>query len=216
MELGEGYMSKLICPICGAFTSVEPVEVGASVKIKTHLGWRNEHGTASAVIHDKDGRASYAILDCQACGGRFVGKADRGMDEWSAVYPIAGKRVDTNIDEPMKGEFEEANVCFAVGAYRGCASMCVTALEAMWRDQKASGLRELKERGIISQRLYEKANEVRLWGDIAKHEFVADVVEKEDAEELLVYLETILNDVYVEPRRLSRLAEKRKELGKKG
>jgi hypothetical protein len=74
----------------------------------------------------------------------------------------------------------------------------------------------LKERGIISQRLYEIANEVRLWGDIAKHEFVADVVEKEDAEELLVYLETILNDVYVEPKRLSRLAEKRKELGKKG
>lgn len=204
-------MAKLVCPFCGAFTSLEPIEFVARVKIQGTSGLRYEVGKASAIDYDEVGEVSHGIVECKACGRRFVAIGNNN-DEWAAVYPIATKYVDPDIDEPMRGEFKEALLCFAVGAYRGCASMCVTTLEALWRDQKASGLKDLKEKGIISQKLFEKGDEVRLWGDIAKHEFVPDVVKKEDAEELITYLEAILNDVYVEQRRISRFAEKRKEL----
>ena len=212
MELGEDYMGKLVCPICGAFTSAEPAEFGARVKIERSSGLRFELGTAIAAAYDENRKVTHGILDCQACGRRFVGIKDTGSSEWSAVYPIAAKDVGPEIPEPIRGELKEAYLCFAVGAYRGCVSMCETALEALWRKQKASGLLDLKEKGIISPQLYEQGDEVRLWGNVAKHELVPDVVEKEDAEQLLTYLDAILNAVYVEPERLSRLTQKREQL----
>ena len=205
-------MGKLVCPLCGAFTSVEPAEFGAIVRIKSGTSWRTESGRATAVAADKNGFVTHGILDCQACGGRFVGIIDKGTGEWAAVYPIAAKAVASEIPEPIKGELKEAHLCFAVGAYRGCVSMCGTALEALWREQGASSLQDLMEAGVISPQLYRRTSEVRLWGNIAKHKFAPDVVEKEDAEQLLLYLELILDAVYVEPERLSRLTRKREQL----
>ncbi|GAG40223.1 unnamed protein product, partial [marine sediment metagenome] len=101
------------------------------------------------------------------------------------------------------------NLCFSVGAYRSCASMCQIALEALWRDKEVSNLNGMKDKGIISSNLYDRANEVRLFGNVAKHELVPDAVEKEEAEQLLAYLEAILNAVYVEPKRLDSLRQKR-------
>jgi len=208
-------MAKLICPICGAFTSVEPIEFSARVRIKSVTGLRYEFGTATAIARDEKGDVNHGILECKACGRRFVAIGDEN-DEWVAVYPITAKDVAAEIPEPIKGELKEAYLCFAVGAYRGCVSMCETALEALWRKQKASGLVDLKEKGIISPQLCEQGDEVRLWGNVAKHELVPDVVTKEDAEELLAYLEAIMNDVYVVRERLSRLRQKRKQLEKRG
>jgi len=214
MERGEGYMGKLVCPLCGDATSPTPVVFEAKVKTGDIMGWHIHDGTAVAITTPEAGPRIYGIMKCQSCEQLFVARVE--SNGWVAVYPIAAKDVAPEIPEPMKGEFEEAHLCFAVGAYRGCVSMCETALEALWREQKASGLLDLKEKGIISLQLYEQGNEVRLWGNVAKHELVPDVVEKEDAEQLLTYLEAILNAVYVEPERLSRLAQKRKQLEKKG
>jgi len=206
-------MGKLICPICGAFTSVEPIEFGARIRIRSGSGWRYEVGKATAIAYDEKGEVSHGILECKACGRRFVAIGDEN-DEWVAVYPITAKDVAPEIPEPINGELKEAYLCFAVGAYRGCVSMCETALEALWRKQKASGLVDLKEKGIISPQLCEQGDEVRLWGNVAKHELVPDVVKKEDGEELLAYVEAIMNAVYVVRERLSRLRQKRKQLKK--
>lgn len=214
-------MGKLFCPLCGVFTSVEPAEVRAWVKLRNGKSWSLDYGTTQAVASDKGDKFAYGIMECNGCGELFVAKKDIKKDEWSSVYPILAKSVDPDIDEPMKGELKEAYLCFAIGAYRGCVSMCGTAIEALWREQKASSLLDVKEKGVISPQLYERGNEVRLWGNIAKHELAPDVVEKEDAEELMTYLEAILNAVYVEPKRLerlsvARLSRKRENLRKKG
>ena len=111
--------------------------------------------------------------------------------------PLLHKKVADEIPEPIKGEFEEANLCFAVGAYRACASMCQIALEALWRgNEKISGLSDLRDQGIISTSIYDRTNEIRLWGNVAKHELVPDVVEKEDAEQLVAYLDDSKRRLY--------------------
>ena len=94
--------------------------------------------------------------------------------------------------------------------------MCEVALEAVWREQGAAGLNDLRDKGIISRRLFDQANEVRLWGNVAKHELIAQPISREDAEELLTYLEDILDDVYVKPKRRAALKEKREQLEKGG
>ena len=207
-------MGKLVCPLCGDATSANPLMFDAKVRVgKGGNTWAIEEGQAIGVTPEVVGEPTYGIMECQSCERRFV--AEQKYDGWVAVYPIRRERVDKDIPEPMRAEFEEAGVCFAVGAYRGCASMCETAIEALWREQGASGLKELKEKGVISEGTYKRANEVRLWANVAKHELIPDVVEEEDAEQLLTYVGIIMNAVYVEPKRLSKLSERRKQLEKK-
>ena len=50
--------------------------------------------------------------------------------------------------EKIKEEFEEASLCFTVGAYRACASMCQRTLESLCQHKQVSGLNQLKEDGM--------------------------------------------------------------------
>ena len=92
--------------------------------------------------------------------------------------------------------------------------MCEAALEAVWRKKEVSGLQGLKDKGIISERLYQQANEIRKWANVAKHEIIEDAVTKEEAEELLKYLEDLLDNIYIQPQRMSDLTQKRKQIEK--
>jgi len=212
-------MGKLICPHCGSSTSFSPVQIiGRGMDLK----YSNEDKTqwtdvqVSAVETPVSNRDTHAILFCRACSEVFVAKREKYApeDQWSAVYPIQHKPVAKEIPEPIHSEFEEANLCFAVEAYKACVSMCMTALEALWQQQNASGLNDLKDKGIISSRLFDQATEIRLWAGIAKHELIHETVTREETEELLTYLGEILHDVYVRPARSATLAKKREQVEK--
>ncbi len=212
-------MAKIICPSCGKGTSFTPVWY-------TVRGILEEQRTPDRVMYGKVtvelvepysyGDVNYGILDCQVCGTEIV--IENGEycqeDEWRVVYPIHHKVASEEIPQPIKGEFEEASLCFAIAAYRACAAMCQRTLESLCHDQKVSGLNQLQDKGIISSALFDRATEIRLWAGIIKHKPIAESVLKEDAEQLLTYLDLILNHVYVEPIRLERLKQKREELDK--
>jgi len=212
-------MERLTCSICGTPTAPILASFSAHVTMKvvgTDGQWatRVVEGTAQAQTTEARPHR-YGIIACQACGQHFVAQRANG-GQWEGVYPISHKAVAKEILEPMRGELEEAQLCFAVGAYRGCASMCETALEALWQEQGASRLNDLRDKGIISQRLFEQATEVRLWANMAKHELISQPVSRDDAEELLTYLEDIMDNVYVKPKRRAALKEKREQLEKGG
>lgn len=175
--------------------------------------FERKQGQAMAVTPEEIGPPTYGIMTCQACGGRFVAE-EHYSEGWQAVYPIQRKAVSQDIPEPIRSEFDEANLCFAVEAYRACISICETALEAMWREQKVCSLKELKDKGIISERLYRQADQVRRWANVAKHELIHEAVAPEEAEQLLSYLEQIFHEVYVEEKQLSDLSEKLKRVEK--
>jgi hypothetical protein len=212
---------KIICPSCGSATSFNPAWV-------TKEGILRDKSTEEYTVRGKVSVtliqepyeysvAQYGILYCGACGKHIV--VEKGEyaqeDDWQVVYPIAHKVASEEIPQPIKSELEEANLCFTIGAYRACVSMCQIALEALWRDKQVSNLKELTEKGIISKQLYERADEIRQWGNVAKHELVSEVVSQEDAEQLLAYLETLLDHVYVQPARLEALKQKRTEIERK-
>ena len=75
-------------------------------------------------------------------------------------------------------------------------------------------VKELKEKGAISDVLYRQADQVRLWGNMVGHEDISEAITKEDCEQLLTYLEALLDAVYVQPIRLSALTHKRGQLKK--
>lgn len=218
-------MSKLRCPHCSVSTAFSPVRLqGMGVLVNessinktvratvTLWACTDEYEMGPESLSGQD--FLYAILECLSCHKWYVANKEKYVGEWSAVYPIPHTPVADEIPEPIKSEFEEAYLCFAVGAYRGCLSMCEAALEAVWRKKEVSGLQGLKDKGIISERLYQQANEIRKWANVAKHEIIEDAVTKEEAEELLKYLEDLLDNIYIQPQRMSDLTQKRKQIEK--
>ena len=212
-------MIKLICPHCGSFTAFSPAQViGNGILLDESSDRYTKRGTVqiSAVTPYQHAEESYAILVCRACMNYFIAKIEKyaSEDAWQAVYPIQHKPVAEEIPEPIRSEFEEANLCFAIGAYKACVTMCMVALESLWQQQNASGLNDLRDKGVISLRLFDQATEIRLWAGLVKHELVHEMVTIEETEELLTYLGEILYDVYVRPTHLAALADKRKQVKK--
>ncbi len=201
MREREFEMAKLVCPLCGSYTSFTP----AKVKYGGLEIWVD-------VVTKYSIEENYAIIVCQACGKHFVAK--EGTD-WVAVYPLIYKKAAKEIPEPLKGNLEEASLCLATRTYMACVTVCQITLENLWRDQNASGLDDMVKKGTISPALFRRANEIRLWGNLVKHELIIDPISQEDAEQIYGYLELLLHEVYVEPVRLDALTKKRKELGKK-
>lgn len=213
-------MAKLICPHCGAFTAFSPAQVlGRGIMVDRSTETNTQWGTVqiSAITPYDHGATDhvYAILVCRACEQYFIAERKEYADEWLAVHPIQHKAAPEEIPQPIRNEFEEATLCFAIEAYKACVLMCQITLEHIWHELHVSGLAQLEAKGIIRSGLYSRADEIRLWGNLEKHQLITDPVSPEDTEQLLGYLEILLNEVYVEPKRLDNLAKKRKELEKK-
>ena len=210
----------VICPICYTPTSVNPVRIRDEMAYLPEESSERRAVYGKAVVHaitddESPHHVSYGVFMCQACDKRFVAKKHISDPEWVPVYPIPHKSIAEEVPKPIKGEFEEASLCFAIGAHMACAAMCQRTLESLCQDKRVPGLNELLSDGIISEALFKRATEIRLWAGITKHKSVHEPVSEEDTEELLSYLGNILDHVYVEPKRFTDLIQKRKQLDKK-
>lgn len=210
-------MGRIICPICMTPTAFTPIFLSDSTWYGYAEGLENSIRNAGVVraemphFETREG-VKYSIVECQSCWRSFIAKETYGKD-WEAVYPIMHKSISEDIPPPINDEFLEANLCFAVGAYKACESMCQRVMESVCQDKKVARLNELLSKGVISQALFDRATEIRLWAGIVKHESLSGGVDEEDAKQLLTYLEVILNEVYVEQRRLEELKKKRENKG---
>ena len=139
-------MGKLVCPLCGTATSVSPVIIEDDRAFLPDQSSGSQSNYAKARVYaitddNSPNYVSYGVLVCEACGERFVAKKHKYDDiNWIAVYPIQHKTVDEEIPEPIKSEFAEANLCFAIEAYIGCLLVCKTVLIALQREQGVSNL----------------------------------------------------------------------------
>jgi len=211
-------MEKIVCPHCDTATSLNPVFIEDEHAFMPDRSSERESVYEKAMVHaikeaEYSYEISYGIFQCQACYKRFVAKKQEYKDkDWVVAYPLPHKPVAEEIPEPIKSQFEEAQTCFTVDTYLGCLLVCRTALIAVQRNTGVTSLKELKEKGLISNILYEQADEVRLWANMVGHEDIPDKVVKNDCEQLLAYMEALLHAIYVEPKRLADLSQKRKQL----
>lgn len=212
-------MAGLICPHCSTPAPFTPIFINATDKNRAVYDFAvgielasKYPGIFKAEMPSSFKGSTYAILSCQQCERVFIAMAIGSR--WVSVYPIQHKISPNEIPEPIKSEFEEASLCFAVKSYKSCLLMCQVTLEHVWHEQNVSGLAELRDKGILPPALYKRVEQIRLWGNLQKHELITEAVSLEDAEQLLSYLEILLNEVYVEPKRLDALAQKRKDLKK--
>jgi len=154
---------------------------------------------------DQDLQAEFyvALLECPQCETTLLGG---GYVDWddspSRLWPSPEKYFSHDIPEIIRNSLEEARVCFKAGAYSACAVMAGRALEGVCRhfgtrgSRLGPGIRELHEKGVIDTRLATWAQELQRARNLSAHAS-GERVSKEDARDLLEFVEAIGHYVFV-------------------
>jgi hypothetical protein len=159
---------------------------------------------------DDDLPSATHFLECPVCHLCIVAEqAQFGPDEFSSPIrlwpnPSSSTSLHFSIPELTQQSIEEAQKCFSVRAYAACAVMCRRALETICAEHKtkskilAGGLKELRDKKIIDEKLFEWGDALRQHGNIGAHASEdAEPVSREDARNLLEFARAICEYVFV-------------------
>lgn len=167
-------------------------ECGAMVIAYARMG---EERLASATTHLK----------------RFI---EAGKAEWEPTH-VLGKSFP-DIPPEIAAPANEAFECFSIGAYRSAVLMARSVLEASAKIKGVTAgnlfakIDKLAEQQHIRTLIAEAAHEVRLAGnDMAHGDFATADIAKDDAEELLEFMEDFLKELFETPTRIARRKQKR-------
>ena len=150
------------------------------------------------------------LLQCPVCSSVIVGGSDllqisNDKSDWGPperLWPNPIVTLHYSIPAPSRKSIEEAQRCFHAKAYSACAVMCGRAIEAVCAEHKtkakllAGGLKELRDRGIIDQRLFDWAEALREQRNIGAHATGEDV-SRVDARDVLDFSIAICEYVFV-------------------
>lgn len=139
-----------------------------------------------------------------------------GWDEHWQVYPPQARRMSLSVPKALRVDHEEAQRCLEAKCYSAAAIMARRIIEGICRDQGyQSGdlfrrLKAMRDAGAIDARLYEWADAAREVGNEGAHASDAPVT-REDAEEVLNFVEGLLDYLYVFQARFDDFKERRAE-----
>ncbi|MGW8566780.1 DUF4145 domain-containing protein [Isoptericola sp. NPDC055881] len=193
------------------------------------------HTRHGDVKKSRDGRQYFAAYVCDECGVFSVGwiseRAYNGsgmpafMDRpdldlnWEPNPPKGKKFPD--VPEHIASAAGEAHKNFSIRNYRSAILMARSVVEATAKDMGikkgnlASKIDDLHEAGHVREMVAETAHEIRFVGnDMAHGDFVTPV-DLDEAEDVLHFMDELLNEVYQAPARLNarRSARQKKKEG---
>jgi hypothetical protein len=166
---------------------------------------------ADYLDHDQESgmTGKYSFLRCPRCARPFImlqvddsfGFNGGNWDEPKRLYPPTEMGVSQAIPKSLRLAYGEARSCFRAKAYTATAIMCRKTLEGIADENKivsrnlASALKEMKEKGIIENRLYDWADALRISGNEAAHG-VNSQITSQDAKDILEFTHALLEYVF--------------------
>jgi hypothetical protein len=153
-----------------------------------------------------------SLLRCPECQHLLVGKqfmvkpgdefTDPEWDKASRVWPDPISDLAVCIPEKIRVCLLEARKCLHATAYTACVAMSGRAIEAMCKhfstkkESLFEGLKELYDRKIIDERLYQWGDELRKHRNLAAHASDAKFTQM-DAKDLYDFSTAICDYVFV-------------------
>jgi hypothetical protein len=181
-------------------------------------------------VKDGQGGIAYqAVFTCDQCGWMQIGVGEMWsppgnmtteyyFDNVLALAWIPAAGIGPAFDDvppPIASAATEAHRCSSIQAYRGATALARAVIEA---SAKAKGITKgalydkieaLEKAGHVRPHIREAAHEVRhLGNDVAHGDFV-EAVSREQAEEILLLMGEVLNEVFQSPARVTRVREAR-------
>jgi hypothetical protein len=150
----------------------------------------------------------YEIAECNGCD--FFLLVKRTNNIINLIYPSPlPKPIDGKTPNFLKEDLLEANVCFAVNAYRGAVVLARRALQNCCFEKGApdkplnNQIEWLLSQQIITKDLNDWAHEVKATGNDAAHPSSDpkndEKISRDDAEEILTLLEKFIDVLYIAP-----------------
>lgn len=150
------------------------------------------------------------FLECPGCHRIILGCSDLiqvAIDDYeydtpNRLWPQPEKSLDFSIPKSVRSSIEDARSCFQAKVYSACAVMCGRALEALCKAHDAKqkylgpGLKALKDKGFIDERLYNWGALLQERRNIGAHA-TDEVISREDAIDILDFTIAICEYVYV-------------------
>lgn len=182
----------------------------------------NVKGQWSANGPDFDLPVVYTAAQCSQCLGpvlysqEWLGQdqeEDYYDDLWQ-MYPAQQRGLALDVPEDLRQDFDEAQRCLKAKSYRGAAVLARRVIEGICDDhgEKKGVLKDrlvrLQKAGVIDKRLFDWADACREVGNEGAHERGV-VVTREDAEDLLGFVEALADYLYVYRARFDKFAARR-------
>ena len=153
----------------------------------------------------------YTLLRCPNCHSPFLyftqqieGAMEDMLPERSEpkqVYPEIAIIDLKDVPESIEKAFLEAYKAHKTGLYLSSVFMCRKTIEEICREKNIKNgnlknkLFKLKEIGIISDNIYEWADNLRLIGNEAAHDLLPDI-NKKDSQDIIDFTEAIVLTIF--------------------
>lgn len=180
------------------------------------------HAGGGAVLQQIHGHITRYVLLCTACGEYIFLQTKRVEVPWpreSTVehqFPPSGISPHPSIPATVAVDFKEASVCLSIGAWNAVAAMSRRALQSCAKDKGANPkddlfaqLKELKDKQVIPDLVYDMADTIRKKGNIGAHPgrdpITNETVSEKEAKSVFSIIEFVFKYVYELPSEVSSL-----------
>jgi hypothetical protein len=146
-------------------------------------------------------QAAVRLVSCPRCNHPMLVYSDEFKPDFVRLYPPMDRDLHPSVPNPIRQAFQEARTCLRAKAFTAAAIMCRKTLEGICSAHGVKSktlaveLKELKDKGVIENRLFEWAEELRTIGNEAAHD-VAFVASREDARDTLEFTEALIEYVF--------------------
>jgi hypothetical protein len=161
----------------------------------------------------------YRLAFCRKCQSVFLHRScatePSEVPFEEVLYPRPAEPLATDVPPMVRRPYESAVSCFATANYEPCVIMCRKTLEALCevlgehKGNLQERLRRLRDSGKIEAKLHDWADELRLVGNDAVHEFSVGF-SKDDARDCLEFVEAILAYVFTLDRKFQEFRKRRR------
>jgi hypothetical protein len=166
-------------------------------------------------VHNPDENEAYepfetVVVECSRCSMPYIlmseAEPDGSASPLEQRYPTKIAPLSSHVPMSIRSAHVEAVRCFEIRAHTAVTLLARRGVEAICADHDkrdgtlARKLNELKEEGVIDDRLLEWSTVVRDLGNSGAHD-VESGISREDADDALAFFEALVNYLYTFRRR---------------
>lgn len=189
----------------------------------------------SGILLSPDGKKSKPFFDrvtsleCRNCNQpiivieeEFIGsipateKHSGGSITWKGLFwwPFSNMNISPEIPTHISKILQETKITYSAQCYRASAVMSRRTLEAITvekgedQDVLAKRISNLKAKGILDKNLADWSTEIRLIGNTGAHFDPINDVTKEDANQIIMFIEELIKYLYIMPAEIAKRRQK--------
>ena len=207
-----------LCPRCNKQSSFETLGILPATfdsGIIVHQNGTNSKDFYDRVVSFKCRNCEQPIivLEEQLINGKskkegFTG----GIISWKGFFwwPFFNLKLNETIPSEIQEILKEAKITYSTECYRSSAVMSRRTLEAIAQDkgeEKGSLYKKIEnliQKGILDKNLGSWANEIRLIGNSGAHYDTINIVKKEDANQIILFIEELIKYLYIMPAEIEK------------